>query len=106
MKQRCCECHCTEDRACPGGCGWAEPGLCTRCVGIHGMRTLKQKLRSAATRWRKKADASTSAYAVQSAMARAEELDGAAAGLEEVMNRTIEARNGETLLRMRQAGGL
>lgn len=26
-------CACTEDRACPGGCSWIEPDLCSRCVG-------------------------------------------------------------------------
>lgn len=28
---KCRECGCTEDRACPGGCHWAEPGLCSAC---------------------------------------------------------------------------
>lgn len=28
----CRECGCTENDACPGGCGWAEPDLCTACV--------------------------------------------------------------------------
>lgn len=31
--QRCRVCGCTDDRACPGGCSWAEPGLCSQCVG-------------------------------------------------------------------------
>lgn len=29
---RCRICGCTWDRACPGGCGWAEDGLCTVCA--------------------------------------------------------------------------
>lgn len=29
----CRECGCTEQDACPEGCGWAEPDLCTACVG-------------------------------------------------------------------------
>ena len=27
----CRECGCTEDRACPGGCHWVKPGLCSAC---------------------------------------------------------------------------
>ena len=25
-------CGCTDARACPGGCAWVEPDLCTACV--------------------------------------------------------------------------
>lgn len=28
----CRVCGCTEDRACPGGCWWVEPDLCSACV--------------------------------------------------------------------------
>lgn len=29
-----CEiCGCTDDRACPGGCAWVAPGLCSSCAG-------------------------------------------------------------------------
>lgn len=28
----CRECGCTDDVACPGGCSWVEPGLCSRCA--------------------------------------------------------------------------
>lgn len=31
----CLSCGCTEEFACDGGCGWAEPGRCTRCVGAR-----------------------------------------------------------------------
>ena len=31
--ERCRICGCTDDRACPGGCSWAAPGLCSSCVG-------------------------------------------------------------------------
>lgn len=31
--QSCRQCGCTDLHACPGGCGWAEPGLCTTCAG-------------------------------------------------------------------------
>lgn len=31
---RCEVCGCTDDRACPGGCWWARPGLCSRCTGL------------------------------------------------------------------------
>lgn len=27
----CRVCGCTDDKACPGGCVWAEPDLCSRC---------------------------------------------------------------------------
>ena len=27
----CEECGCTEDAACPGGCTWIRPGLCSDC---------------------------------------------------------------------------
>ena len=28
----CRECGCTDQVACPGGCYWIEPDLCSRCV--------------------------------------------------------------------------
>lgn len=28
----CRGCGCTDARACPGGCSWAQPGLCTVCA--------------------------------------------------------------------------
>jgi hypothetical protein len=28
----CASCGCTDERACPGGCVWATPTLCSRCV--------------------------------------------------------------------------
>lgn len=28
----CRKCGCTDNRACPGGCWWAEPDLCSACV--------------------------------------------------------------------------
>lgn len=32
----CRVCGCTEERACPGGCWWVEPDLCSECVGKEG----------------------------------------------------------------------
>lgn len=29
----CRECGCSESLACPQGCGWAQPDLCTVCAG-------------------------------------------------------------------------
>lgn len=29
---QCRRCGCTERHACPGGCAWATPDLCTRCA--------------------------------------------------------------------------
>ena len=31
----CEQCGCTEENACEGGCGWARPGLCSRCAGVE-----------------------------------------------------------------------
>lgn len=31
-QRRCRRCGCTDARACPGGCWWVEPGLCSRCA--------------------------------------------------------------------------
>ncbi len=28
----CAVCGCTPERACPGGCVWIEPDLCSRCA--------------------------------------------------------------------------
>lgn len=34
-KTRSCRvCGCTDDRACPGGCLWADEDLCSACVGV------------------------------------------------------------------------
>lgn len=30
----CAHCGCSEDDACPGRCGWAEPNLCTVCAKL------------------------------------------------------------------------
>jgi hypothetical protein len=30
---QCRKCGCTEDRACPGGCSWVAPNLCSKCEG-------------------------------------------------------------------------
>lgn len=32
VPQICRTCGCTDDRACPSGCSWAEPDLCSACV--------------------------------------------------------------------------
>lgn len=32
--QKCRVCGCTQERACPGGCYWVEPDLCSSCEGI------------------------------------------------------------------------
>ena len=29
---QCLTCGCTDAQACPGGCIWATPNLCSRCV--------------------------------------------------------------------------
>lgn len=43
---RCVGCGCTDKRACPGGCHWVGPDLCSRCLpkvvhsfaeSIHGI---------------------------------------------------------------------
>lgn len=35
LKGDACEkCGCTEERACPGGCSWVRPGLCSRCARL------------------------------------------------------------------------
>lgn len=31
-ERSCRKCGCTEARACPGGCSWQEPDLCSACV--------------------------------------------------------------------------
>ena len=35
--QSCRQCGCTDLHACPGGCGWAGPGLCTTCARVAGL---------------------------------------------------------------------
>lgn len=31
--RKCRACGCTDERACSGGCSWAEPDLCSACTG-------------------------------------------------------------------------
>lgn len=33
LLRACRGCGCTGDRACPGGCYWVEPDLCSSCAG-------------------------------------------------------------------------
>lgn len=35
-ERRCRACGCTDTRACPGGCSWVLPGLCSACVPRDG----------------------------------------------------------------------
>lgn len=46
----CCRCNCTEDRACPGGCSWADTmrTVCTACVDF-GVPEEDPALREVAT---------------------------------------------------------
>ena len=32
--ERCSRCRCTDDDACPGGCFWIRPGLCSACATV------------------------------------------------------------------------
>lgn len=32
---KCKICGCTDDHACKGGCYWAAPNLCSKCVGLE-----------------------------------------------------------------------
>lgn len=33
-ERRCRKCGCTELHACPGGCWWVGPDLCSACAGV------------------------------------------------------------------------
>lgn len=33
----CRGCGCTDELACPGGCFWIEPGLCSACAAAAAM---------------------------------------------------------------------
>ena len=35
-EQKCRACGCTQERACPGGCYWVEPDLCSTCADREG----------------------------------------------------------------------
>ena len=35
VEHACVGCGCSESRACPGGCVWATPNLCSRCAGVE-----------------------------------------------------------------------
>lgn len=37
-ERACRECGCTEASACPGGCYWVEPDLCSRCARTDDLR--------------------------------------------------------------------
>lgn len=39
----CRDCGCTERCACPGGCAWAEPDLCTSCSAPAGRRAVRPR---------------------------------------------------------------
>ena len=40
--EACTSCGCTDEVACPNGCGWVMPGLCTNCDPGHGLPVPKQ----------------------------------------------------------------
>lgn len=37
---KCHVCGCTDEQACPGGCAWALPRMCTKCAGKSGLAGL------------------------------------------------------------------
>jgi ParB/RepB/Spo0J family partition protein len=39
----CRVCGCTQEKACKGGCGWASPGVCTKCVDKAAKVDAKKK---------------------------------------------------------------
>ena len=42
---QCRECCCTDECACPGGCYWVEPGLCSTCADHQVARTVTAVMR-------------------------------------------------------------
>jgi hypothetical protein len=38
-EQKCRVCGCTWENACPGGCYWVEPDLCSQCAGAAEVGT-------------------------------------------------------------------
>lgn len=53
----CRECGCTDNRACPGGCSWVAPDLCTQCLwslvalSEREVKTLARLTEGLATKW-------------------------------------------------------
>jgi len=33
LSWQCRYCGCSDDQACPGGCSWVAPNVCSRCAG-------------------------------------------------------------------------
>lgn len=42
-RQVCRVCGCTWDHACPGGCYWVEPNLCSKCMGKQAYNGISLK---------------------------------------------------------------
>jgi hypothetical protein len=38
--RKCRVCGCTDDMACPGGCFWIEPNLCSACATPEQIKTV------------------------------------------------------------------
>ena len=97
----CCECKCTDARPCPGGCVMLPLGACSRCVAVAGLRRLKAKWRSAATRLRTQCQSRAFTATQKSWISRqADQLDDNARELEGLMDATHGARNDEAWARM------
>lgn len=43
VEQKCRICGCTWDNACPGGCYWVEPDLCSKCADVSADNKNKKR---------------------------------------------------------------
>lgn len=48
----CLGCGCTDDFACPGGCSWSQPGICSTCEGRTDELLLKSDIADALLKMR------------------------------------------------------
>lgn len=65
-RMKCSICGCTDDNACPGGCYWAVPGLCSECAEkiTLGMKKIRKIIDSATSPVSVCADRENALYAI------------------------------------------
>lgn len=89
----CRVCSCTDERACAGGCGWIQSGLCSACLGDVRRAACPESSCKSTGKWCRRPSGHSGPMA---AFHRAR-IDAAAAARKRSVSRTVRAVHEEQL---------